>query len=199
MANGLKQICPDWVKDLQKTGVPLAGCMVYVALRSYANRTSGHAWPKYETISQDWGIPRRTISRHISDLESMGLLKSKRGKRGKVFSFPPIKGIKKSEFRCANSGTSKTARNSLSRCANSGTSRTMEKAIQDVPTVAHQESSQDVPDLNLRCANSGTSPLRSEDKNRTKKKSSSVDTRCDPLEEIQKKGQALARMVKHGR
>jgi len=55
---------------------------VFLCLLSYANRTSGKAWPSYNTIQGCTGISRATIARAMASLKEKGLVEVVGGNNG---------------------------------------------------------------------------------------------------------------------
>lgn len=123
MATG--QTLQQAVKALLKADVPLAGCMVYVAFKSYQNQAKGTAWPKYSTLEQQWGIPVRTVAKWVKVLEAGGHMKSKRGQHGKVYTFPKV-----------------TAKQPKKKQPKAG-----KKHSSDMPDMAHLDEEPDMPGM----------------------------------------------------
>ena len=65
-----------FIKDMRN--LPQCAIVLFVYLRSCANKDTGDAFPAYETIEQDTGITRHTISKAIKALEQRGWITKKR-------------------------------------------------------------------------------------------------------------------------
>lgn len=69
---------PVWVLTLGLKGSELA---VYVALRSFADRTSGEAHPHVKTIAQRAGVSERTVERALSRFRELDIMTSQQWHR----------------------------------------------------------------------------------------------------------------------
>jgi len=127
-------------KGLLQAGVPLAGCMVYVAMRSYQNQASGTAWPKQETVADQWHIPIRTLTRWLKVLEENGHVKAKRGQHGKVYTFPKVKGRKS---RKRQKKTGQTPQPDMPHVAD----LSQDEAASDTPHMADLKEHPDTPHM----------------------------------------------------
>ena len=56
---------------------------VLVALSSFADKTTGKAWPKQETLMTMLGVSKRSVVNGISHLVNVGILRVTRGNRRK--------------------------------------------------------------------------------------------------------------------
>ena len=65
-----------FIEDMRN--LPQCAIVLFVYLRSCANKDTGDAFPDYETIEQDTGITRHTISKAIKALEQRGWIAKKR-------------------------------------------------------------------------------------------------------------------------
>lgn len=65
---------PNWL--LEKEDVSLGAKVVYAKLCQFADKKTGLAWPKQDTLAKSVCISERQCRRYISELESKKLLKS---------------------------------------------------------------------------------------------------------------------------
>lgn len=80
MANGTykPQIDPAVIRD---TSLPYLTRLIYVALATYADATTGECWPSQQTIAADVGIQERAVRTHLKTLIAAGYVRVVRRRR----------------------------------------------------------------------------------------------------------------------
>jgi len=76
----------DLVPQLREAGLGLHVLPTYHALLDHANNQTGRAWPSINRLASILGLCRRTVERHLKDLQGAGLVLSNgqgRGRRGR--------------------------------------------------------------------------------------------------------------------
>ena len=72
-----------WIVALRDAGAGIMARDVLIVIASYADKSTGLAWPSVESISEDLGVSRRAIVKAIRELEENGIIKIARRNRRK--------------------------------------------------------------------------------------------------------------------
>jgi hypothetical protein len=64
-------VIPHWLIGAVKP----SAVVVYLAMRTWADNTTGHAYPSIQSICDRAGLSRNTVEKSINELESVGALR----------------------------------------------------------------------------------------------------------------------------
>src|SRR3712207_7222938 len=76
----------ELVPQLREAGIGLHVLPTYLCLLDHCNSKTGRAWPSINRMATILGLCRRTVERHMKDLDNAGLVlrnDQKRGRRGR--------------------------------------------------------------------------------------------------------------------